>query len=310
MKDLCKQDDKLFEVVCRNSNLLCVVSRFGIGCGFGEKTIRRICEEKNIDCNTFLAVLNFHTKAKQYYDESMPLSIRCLCEYLQNTHRYYLDFLLPSIRKKLLESLGVLTNNDSAFMLLKFWDEYVVSVSSHMEKEEKEVFPYVDALLQGVKVKQIALEMTGMHSVPMAEQLAELKSLIIKFYAGDVNIDLLNSALHDIFLLEEDLMCHCKMEAILFVEQIKRLEHSCRSKRVSVSETNDGVGELSEREKEVVNCIVRGLSNKEIAESLFISVNTVATHRKNIARKTDIHSSAALALFAIMNKIVSVDELK
>ena len=64
------------------------------------------------------------------------------------------------------------------------------------------------------------------------------------------------------------------------------------------------------REKDVINCVVKGMSNKEIAEKLFISLNTVTTHRKNIAKKTDIHSPAALTLYAIMNNIVSIEEIK
>ena len=56
--------------------------------------------------------------------------------------------------------------------------------------------------------------------------------------------------------------------------------------------------------------MVCGLSNKEIAAQLFISLNTVLTHRKNIARKLDIHSVAGLTIYAIVNKLVDINELK
>jgi regulator of cell morphogenesis and NO signaling len=311
MIDVFKQEDKLYDVICESNELLCVISRFGIGCGFGDKTIDKICSEKNIDINTFLAVLNFHAGTKQYYDPQEPLSLECLCDYLQNTHRYYLNFLLPSIRRKLLEALGVLANNDTALMILKFWDEYVLFLRRHTEHEEREVFPYVASLLQGGELRNVVMDMAGMHSSPMEKQLAELKSLVIKFYDGNANTDLLNSALHDIFVFEQDLMCHCKMETILFVEQLKRLERSTKNTKTkqSVSAKDKSV-ELSEREKDVINCVVKGMSNKEIAEKLFISLNTVTTHRKNIAKKTDIHSPAALTLYAIMNNIVSIEEIK
>ncbi|MGL5318323.1 MAG: response regulator transcription factor [Bacteroidales bacterium] len=68
--------------------------------------------------------------------------------------------------------------------------------------------------------------------------------------------------------------------------------------------------QLSGREKEIVVCIVKGLSNKEIAEELSISTHTVITHRKNITRKLQIHSPAALTIYAIVNKLVSLDEVK
>ena len=67
---------------------------------------------------------------------------------------------------------------------------------------------------------------------------------------------------------------------------------------------------LSQREKEIVGCIVRGMTNKEIAEKLFISVHTVMTHRKNITRKLQIHSAAGLTIYALVNKLVELSEVK
>ena len=67
---------------------------------------------------------------------------------------------------------------------------------------------------------------------------------------------------------------------------------------------------LSEREKDVVVGVVQGMSNKEIADHLFISVNTVITHRRNIARKLQIHSPAGLTIYAIVNKLVDISSVK
>jgi DNA-binding NarL/FixJ family response regulator len=61
---------------------------------------------------------------------------------------------------------------------------------------------------------------------------------------------------------------------------------------------------LSEREIQVIKCIVEGLSSFEIAERLFIAENTVRTHRKNILHKTNLHNATQLAQFAKENKIV------
>ncbi len=311
MNRLCNEADRLYDVVCEDFNLLCVVARFGIDCGFGDKTIKQICNEKNIDCNTFLAVVNFHTKARQYPSPTVALSIKTLCEYLQNSHSYYLNFILPTIRRKLIESLGALSGNEAAFMILKFYDEYSAFVRRHMEKEEREVFPYVDALLQGKKVKPIALEISLMHRSPVETKLAELKNLIIKFYDGKADRELLTSVLYDIFLFEQDLVSHCRMETVLFANEVKQLEErNARSQNTLSANSTTDTKELSEREKEIIRCVVGGMSNKEIAERLFISVNTVSTHRKNIARKTDMHSPAALTLYAIMNKLVSVEQVK
>lgn len=78
----------------------------------------------------------------------------------------------------------------------------------------------------------------------------------------------------------------------------------------SSSSANGGENALSTREKEVIVCVVKGMTNKEIADKLFISVHTVVTHRRNLARKLQIHSSAGLTIYAIVNKLVELDEIK
>ncbi len=77
-----------------------------------------------------------------------------------------------------------------------------------------------------------------------------------------------------------------------------------------LSENSDEQNTLSVREKEIITCIVRGLTNKEIAQSLFLSAHTVISHRRNIARKLEIHSTAGLTIYAIMNKLVALDDIK
>ena len=67
---------------------------------------------------------------------------------------------------------------------------------------------------------------------------------------------------------------------------------------------------LSSREKEIVTCVVKGMTNKEIADALFLSTHTVITHRRNIARKLQIHSPAGLTIYAIVNKLVEIQDIK
>ncbi|WP_297273312.1 response regulator transcription factor [uncultured Bacteroides sp.] len=67
---------------------------------------------------------------------------------------------------------------------------------------------------------------------------------------------------------------------------------------------------LSQREKEIITCVVKGMTNKAIADKLFLSIHTVITHRRNIARKLQIHSSAGLTIYAIVNKLVELQDIK
>ncbi|MBQ0161318.1 MAG: response regulator transcription factor [Bacteroidales bacterium] len=62
--------------------------------------------------------------------------------------------------------------------------------------------------------------------------------------------------------------------------------------------------DLSERENEVLVLVAKGLSSKEIADQLCISIHTVNTHRKNITHKTGIKSVAGLAVYAMLHNLV------
>jgi DNA-binding NarL/FixJ family response regulator len=65
---------------------------------------------------------------------------------------------------------------------------------------------------------------------------------------------------------------------------------------------------LTDRETDVVKLLAKGLTNKEIADKLQISTNTVITHRKNLSQKTGIKSVSGLTIFAIVQKLVSIDD--
>ena len=78
---------------------------------------------------------------------------------------------------------------------------------------------------------------------------------------------------------------------------------------VNGSETDKRSEALSQREKEVVVCVVKGMTNKQIADKLCLSAHTVITHRRNISAKLDIHSTAGLTIYAIVNKLVELEDI-
>lgn len=67
---------------------------------------------------------------------------------------------------------------------------------------------------------------------------------------------------------------------------------------------------LSERELTILKYVALGQTNNEIAERLFISTHTVMTHRKNITRKLGIKTVSGLTVYAILNKLIKVEELQ
>ncbi|MBO7224769.1 MAG: helix-turn-helix transcriptional regulator [Bacteroidales bacterium] len=307
------KEDRLFEMICSDYQLLNIISRFGLNLGFEEKTISEVCDENSIDCNTFLAIINFTKNDGENIWHLNNISLQTLCDYLKQSHSYYLDFQLPAIRRKLIEAIGVLPANEIASLILKFYDEYCIEVQKHLKTEDQDIFPYVEKLIKGeVEPKKNHAEaMTTLHRRPVEQKLSELKELIIKYFKSNSNNYLVNSVLYDIFLLEKDLICHSKLETQVFMEEVKNLENKYKENPYLIQKTNSEDKEiLSEREKDVIVCVVKGMTNKAIAEKLFISINTVTTHRRNIAKKLNIHSSAGLTIYAIMNKLVDIKEVK
>lgn len=309
-----RQGDTLRSLIVDNNLLLMVMSRFGISLGFGDKRVEEVCREDGVDVCTFLAVCNF-ISGRPY--RSFRVSLPSLTGYLRRAHSYFLDFELPAIRRKIIESINCSDDNDVAFLLLRFYDDYVSEVERHMGHENTTVFKYVEELSEGVPHEDFNIgEYEESHN-SVVEKLNELKDIFIYHYHQKDN-DLLNSALFDIINCEKDLVSHCEVEDKLFVPAVKRMELEMREKRETQREFRSGLGRedaagpdaLSARERDIVRCVAKGMANKEIAEELKLSFHTITTYRRNISSKLGIHSPAGLTIFAIIHKLIDLKEVR
>lgn len=132
------------------------------------------------------------------------------------------------------------------------------------------------------------------------------------------NNNLLYSFLFDIINCAQDLDSHCSVEDNIFVPAVANLENEIRERGDFIFENEEDTADtdedkadiLSQREKEIIICIAKGLSNKEISDELNISINTVRTHRRNISSKLQIHSIAGITIYAIANGLVRMSEIE
>lgn len=312
-----ESDDKMITLIRDDYNVLQSLGSFGINFGFGDKTVKEICQDNGVDTYTFLAIVNFTINGYSDFDDDSQLSVPTLIHYLEASHVYYLDFQLPMLRKQLQEAVADTTNGLGG-LIIKFFDEYSREIRKHMMYEEKSVFPYVEQLLAGKVTSDYNIETFSKHHSQTDKKLSELKNVIIKYIPSDkASNNKLTMALHGIYMNEEWLRNHGQVEERIFVPAITRLEHKMKqnavSQNISSMVFNGGPNSsdsLSDREKDVIVSLVQGMSNKEIAEHLFISINTVITHRRNIARKLQIHSSAGLTIYAIVNGLVDISSVK
>ena len=269
-----------------------IISRFGLGMGVGEQTIAQTCEAYGVHTATFLAIINFKVfKQRAIITE---IDIPTLQRYLRNAHTYFLDFRLPFLRRALIEAIIPADPTSKIPMLiLRCYDEFVEEIRAHIEHENAGLF-----------------EEHTHDDERITDKLTEIKNLIIKYYPSNnssqrelVNYTLI-SVMSDLWHTEQDFADHCAIE-----DEILRPAMTHVQQQKKPHQMLQDTEELSSRERDVVVQIVKGLSNKEIADVLCISVHTVITHRKNITRKLNIHSTAGLTIYAIVNKLIDINSL-
>ena len=312
---LYEADDKMITLISDNYNILQSLGRFGISLGFGDKTVREVCEEQEVDTFTFLAIVNYTINGYRNVDSEERFSVPTLLHYLKSSHEYYLNFQLPAIRTQLQEALDMKDN--LARLILKLYDGYAQEIRRHMQYEEKTVFPYVVDLLNNKINNNYDIDTFSKHHGQVDLRLKELKNIIIKYLPTDIrHNNQLTSILYNLYNNEEWLVNHSQVEEDIFIPAIRNLEHRTKQSGINanisrmINSQSATTEALSDREKDVVVRLVQSMSNKEIAEHLFISTNTVITHRRNIARKLQIHSPAGLTIYAIVNNLIDISAVK
>ncbi len=300
-------DDQLISIIRDNYNVLQSLGSFGISLGFGDKTVSEVCKKQHVDTATFLAVVNFTINGYLDQGQIANLDVATLLHYLRASHEYFMKFQLPTIRKELEAALDL--GDNLAKLILKLYDNYMHSIVAHMTFEERTLFPYVQRLLDGQTSGKYNIDTFSKHHSSVTMKLKELKSIIIKYLPADgLRNNRLTATLYDLYNNEEWLNLHSEVEDNIFIPSIRLLESKLQKDISIPMPANSNV--LSDRERDVVVSIVNGMSNKEIADHLNISLNTVITHRRNIARKLQIHSAAGLTIYAIVNKLVDLSSVK
>ena len=316
-----KPTDRFYRIIECDYRLTQVVARFNITMGFGDKTVSEVCHMHNVDVHTFLAVINqvVYDLAASSKKVSLDLvNMGSLLDYLKRTHAYLVDHQLPRMRKTLFTAMDCSLQNEVAFLLVKYFDMYVAEVQAHVAQEEQEVFAYAESLMEGSLSPDPSLEGKGSHkhNADFVAKLHELIQMFLQYYPQEGINEELNDVVYNLYRIEEDIRIHCKLEDEMLLPLVRKLER----RRMSQHQHMDGGNKaatadnaskmLSDREQAIAVCVAKGLSNKEIADQLNISFNTVTTHRRNIARKLNIHSSAGIAIFCVVNKLVKLEEIK
>ena len=280
-------------------NVIMLLDSLRFRLGFGDASIDEVCRKRGYPTHIFLMLANVCTDVN-YVPDVSSLSTGdapAIIEYVKLSHKYFSESVLPYLHFLIHKALS---DEEAVYadVLNRYFDELLHNVNTHFDAEE------------------LSFESGGHGEVPdeseahfeFLEKLEDLRNLIVRYLPDNSTNNARYLILSNLQDLEQSLRGHIEIEekVLLPLEEIVGTSKAAKIEEAAASASSDA---LSQREKEIVAAVAHGKTNKEIADDLFISINTVVTHRKNIARKTGINSIAGLTVYAILNNIVRLKDL-
>ncbi|MDR1416847.1 MAG: LuxR C-terminal-related transcriptional regulator [Prevotellaceae bacterium] len=318
-------EDKLADVLLRDSRLIAVVDRLGVELGLGEKSVREVCAECKIDVDFFVALLNIVSTERYYPTQPLQaLSALQLVAYLRSTHKRYRCVQLGIIQAH----IGRLVASGAASKHLQLVEQTFGEMSRELLRYfsdlEEMLFTHVQRLYAYCVLQASGQTPPDEPATPVnfpalqqryllvCAKLHDVNNLLVKYLTGAFDRALRNAVIYQISDMKADLHSCLKVQELLLLPAMIQLRSTLTNKKLEEvfrynSQTIDLVDgkDLSEREREVLRSVAQGLSSNIIAKRLGISVHTVQAHRKNITAKLGVKSVSALTTYAIMHGIIT-----
>ena len=219
------ENTKMADMILANGRLLYILPYFGIELGVGEKTVKQVCNEKNISIPLLLLVCNIYT-----FDDYLPdsrdlkqIPVEGIIEYLQNSHKYYLETRMPQIIENIL-NLANICHLKNRNILTSFCEKYKQEVIVHFKYEEEIVFPYIIELLNGRKADNYKIKEYEINHSDIDAALIDLKNIIIKYLPPECTIAKCREILLNLFMFEFDLSKHTLLEDKILISLVKHIE--------------------------------------------------------------------------------------
>ncbi|MDR2816245.1 MAG: response regulator transcription factor [Proteiniphilum sp.] len=279
------------DVLTEHNELIPVLNRFGIRLGVGDKTILELCGEHALNPDFILTVLNVYLDESYFPEASLLLfDAESIADYFQHTVESYIHELIPNIGKHLNAFIAISgSKNEELGRLNNFFLKFKKKMTKHLQNQTlfDNDFPY--------------------------ELLHDLKNILIRRLSKEFNQNLIYAVIFSIHSFEKDIAAHNRLREKVLRPKLDELDSTGirRLRHVLLGEHSQPRGgrhhqQLTNREEEILLLIVKGHLNKEIAEKLHISHNTVLTHRKNIISKTGIKTVSGLTFYAIRKGLISM----
>ncbi len=291
------------DVLNEHNELIPVLNRFGIRLGVGDKTVEELCIENSLDSGLIITVLNVFLNESYVPDMLEYFETELIVDYFQHTVENYIHELMPNIEKHLNAFIALSSStNDSDFHPV---------YNNNSDNKELGMLRQLFIKFKERMINHLKGVVNYDEDFP-DELLCDLKNILIKHLSTDYNQNLCYAVIFSVHSFEKDLEAHNRLREKVLIPKlnqldttgIKQLQHSIANNHFNRNETYDY--HLTNREIEVLRLIVQGYLNKEIAEMLNISLNTVLTHRKNIINKTGIKTVSGLTFYCLRNGLISM----
>lgn len=282
----------LSEVVEENHQLIPVINRFGVRLGLGDHTIGEICQSFDINTDFFLAILNTFLNEDYFPEKKLQkFDIELVVRYIKQTDAYLIHAQLHNLEKHLNAFLSMSDpNNTQLKVISRLFAEFKSELIGQIEQ----------GMVKG--------------DTPLA-LLTDLKSIIIRHISGNFNENMCYAVIFTIDSFQKDLEKHNRIREKILKPMVEELSDSGLEDFQELIAVSHALKEnrtqaLSQRELDVLRLVALGFLNKEVADKLNISLNTVLSHRKNITAKLGIKTVSGLIFYCITHGLISADEIE
>ena len=224
-KKLFSESMKMSDLVSANPKLLLILPRFGIELGFGDHSVKEVCEKSNVTPSFFLIICNVYTNESftPSSEDIKSVDANVLITYLLASHRYYLDERLPHIETHLNRIIEACIPK-YGHTLKRFFEEYKNEVVKHFDYEEETVFPYIRSLTTE-KIEYKIAQFKENHT-NIEDKLSDLMNILIKYLPAEVFPKERIEISLDITQLSSDLISHTLIEDRVMVPYVESLENA------------------------------------------------------------------------------------
>lgn len=225
MKNIFSENMKMADLVLGNSKLLLMFPRFGMNLGFGDHSIAEVCAMNNVSTPFFLMICNVYCN-NDYTpspEDIATVDLKALINYLLESHKYYLNERLPHIEDHLDHIINA-CNPKYGNMLRRFFDEYKNEVVDHFVYEEKNVFPYLQQLVNQYVKTDYKIKVFHENHTNIEDKLSDLMNILVKYLPADVFPKERIEIALDINELSADLMSHALIEERVLIPFVESLE--------------------------------------------------------------------------------------